>query len=193
VKTSREPEYARATLENSRRFIEHMLALPMPVIAAVNGAAVGFGATLLALSDLVLISDRAHISEPHINVGLVVGDGISVTWPLLMSLQKAKEYIYTGDRITPERAVALGLANRVVPHEQLMPEALALAEKLSCQPPIALRETKKILNSYIRHNVENVLGTVLARQYDQTQGVEHGAIVEGLIARQKRNQPGAPK
>lgn len=189
VKTSSDPDYARATLANARRFIECMLELPMPVIAAVNGPAVGFGATLLALSDLVLMSDRAFIAEPHINVGLVVGDGIAVTWPLMLSLLKAKEFIFTGQRITPEQAVACGLANRVVAHESLMDEARGLAAQMAKQPRSALRETKKLLNLYVRRNIETVMEPLLARQFEQTQGTEHGAIVQGLIAKQKRNQP----
>jgi enoyl-CoA hydratase len=188
VRTAREADYARAALDNSRRFVEGMLALPMPVIAAVNGAAVGFGATLLALSDLVLISDRAYISDPHVDVGLVVGDGIAATWPLYMSLLRAKEYIYTGERIAPEQAVALGLANRVVPHEQLPDEARALAEKLCRRPRQALRGTKQILNLHLQQSAERVLGTLLERQFAQTQGPEHGSIVEQLIERQKQRR-----
>lgn len=188
VKTSREPDYARATLDNARRFIEAMLALPMPVIAAVNGPAVGFGATMAALSDLVLISDRAFIAEPHINVGLVLGDGIAVTWPLMMGLLKARELIYTGKRIDAQQAVACGLANRVVAHEALLDEALALAAELARQPRQALRETKALLNRYVQRNVETVLDALFERQLQRMSGGEHGAIVAALIARQKRNQ-----
>lgn len=191
VKTSNDPDYARATLANARRFIEAMLDLPVPVIAAVNGAAVGFGATLLALSDLVLMSDKAYIAEPHVNVGLVLGDGIAVTWPLMLSLLKAKEFIYTGQRIAPEQAVACGLANRVVAHDSLMTEARSLAAQLAAQPRSALRETKKLLNLYVRRNIETVLEPLLVCQFAQTQGPEHGAIVQGLIAKQKRKPPSA--
>ncbi|HZR38404.1 MAG TPA: enoyl-CoA hydratase/isomerase family protein [Nevskia sp.] len=188
VKTSRDADYARATLANARRFIAAMLALPMPVIAAVNGPAVGFGATLAALSDLVLISDRAYLAEPHINVGLVLGDGIAVTWPLMMSLLKAKEYILTGRRITPEQAVDCGLANRVVPHEQLLDEAHTLAAELATQPRTALRQTKALLNLYVRRNMETVLDELLQRQFEQTQGPEHGAIVRRLAAKQAQKR-----
>ena len=188
VQASRDPDYAQATLVNARRFIEAMLALPMPVIAALNGPAVGFGGTMAALCDLVLMSDRAFISEPHINVGLVLGDGISVTWPLLMGLLKAKELIFMGKRITAEQAVACGLANRIVEHDKLLEEAFALAVELEKQPREALRETKSLLNLYVRRNMELVLDELFERQFQRMQGGEHGAIVAGLIARQKRSQ-----
>ncbi len=103
--------------------------MPIPIIAAVNGPAVGWGATMATLCDIVLMSEKSFMAEPHINIGLVVGDGISVAWPLYTSLLRAKELIFTGDRITPQQAVEFGLANRVVPPEKLMDEARALADE----------------------------------------------------------------
>ena len=189
VRSSKEPEVSRATLNNSRDFITAMLALRLPVVAAVNGAAVGFGATLAALCDIVLISDEAFIAEPHVNIGLVLGDGISITWPLCMSLLKAKEYILTGDRISAADAVACGLANRVVAQADLMPEALALAHRLAAQPREALQQSKAVLNGYVQAQMATTLETVLALQFDRTQSAEHAAIVQGMIDRQKRHQP----
>lgn len=188
VATARDPEVARATLDNARAFIAAMLDLPVPLIAAVNGAAVGFGATLLALSDIVLMADTAFIAEPHVNVGLVIGDGISITWPFLMPLNRAKELVFTGDRVPAADAVAYGLANRAVPLDRLMPEALELAERISRQPRSALVGSKAILNMYPKAVTETVLEAQLARQFDQTQGPDHGRIVQDLIDRQARNQ-----
>jgi enoyl-CoA hydratase len=187
VKTAKNPKYARETLANSQRFIDAMLALPMPVIAAVNGPAVGFGATISALCDLVLISDKAFISEPHINIGLVMGDGISVTWPLMMGLLKAKELIFTGKRISAQEAVDCGLANRVVKHEELMAEAQSLAEELARQPTEALRASKALLNRYVQRNMKLVLEDLFECQFSRIQGGEHQTIVEAMIAKQKRN------
>ena len=152
----------------------------------MNGAAVGFGATIAALCDLVLISDRAFIAEPHINVGLFLGDGIAVSWPLMMGLLKAKELIFTGKRISAYEAVSCGLANRVVEHERLLDEARGLAHELARQPRDALRESKSLLNMYVRSNIENVLSTLFERQFERMQGAEHCAIVDGMIARKKR-------
>lgn len=176
------------TLENSRAFINAMMAIPIPVIAAVNGPAVGFGATLAALCDLVLIADTAYFAEPHVNVGLVLGDGISVTWPLYMSMLKAKEYIFTGSRITADAAVACGLANRVVPHAELMAEARGLAKTLEAQPSSALRGSKALLNLYHRQAIDLVLQGMMAQQFAATQGSDHRRIVHGMIDAQKRNK-----
>jgi enoyl-CoA hydratase len=188
VETATNPAAAKATLDNSRELIRAMLDLPVPVIAAVNGAAVGFGATLAALSDIVLIAETAFFAEPHANVGLVLGDGISITWPFLLAMNKAKELIFTGDRIYAKDAVACGLANRAVPLDQLMPEAIALAKRIAEQPRSALEGSKSILNMYSKAVMESVLEATLARQFEQIQGPDHGRIAQELIDKQKRNQ-----
>lgn len=185
VASSRDPELSRQSLANAEAFIRGMLDLPIPVIAAVNGAAVGFGATLAALCDIVLIADTAFIAEPHVNVGLVLGDGISVTWPFYLSLQKAKELIFTGERIDAAAAVSVGLANRVVPHAELMAEANALALRLAAQPGSALEGSKAMLNLFHKMALEQILPKLIERQFAQTQGDEHRAIVQGLVARQR--------
>lgn len=188
VATAHDPAVAQATIDNGRDFITAMLDLPVPVIVAVNGAAVGFGATLLALSDIVLMAETAFIAEPHANVGLVVGDGISVTWPFLMAMNKAKELAFTGDRIYAADAVACGLANRVVAPDVLMDEAIALAERIAKQPRSALAGSKQLFNMYSKAMLDSVLKQQMELQFRQTQGEDHGRIVEAMIAAQKRNQ-----
>jgi len=186
TRTLEDADFARSVQENARRTIHGFIDLPIPIIAAVNGPAVGWGATLATLCDIVLMSDKAFIAEPHVNIGLVVGDGISVAWPLYTSLLRAKELIFTGERITAPQAVEFGLANRVVPHDHLMAEARALAERLLKQPRQALRETKKIMNLYLHQNAARILDTTLARQLAATLSAEHHAIAQDLIDKQKR-------
>lgn len=188
VKTLDDADFAAAVQENARRTIHGFIDVPIPLIAAVNGPAVGWGATLATLCDIVLMSDKAFIAEPHINIGLVVGDGISVAWPLYMSLLRAKELIFTGDRITPQQAVEFGLANRVVAHDDLMAEARKLADKLMAQPKQALRETKKIMNLNLHHSAARILDVTLARQLSATLSEEHHAIASAFLEKQKRNQ-----
>jgi enoyl-CoA hydratase len=188
VKTLEDADFARAVQENARRTIHGFIDVPIPLIAAVNGPAVGWGATLATLCDIVLMSEKSFIAEPHVNIGLVVGDGISVAWPLYTSLLRAKELIFTGDRITPQQAVEFGLANRVVAPEALMDEARALAEKLMKQPAQALRETKKLMNLYLHRSAAQMLDATLGRQLAATLSEEHHAIAANFIAQQKRKQ-----
>lgn len=188
VKTLDDPEFARAVQENARRTIHGFIDVPIPLIAAVNGPAVGWGATMATLCDIVLMSEKSFIAEPHINIGLVVGDGISVSWPLYTSLLRAKELIFTGDRISPQQAVEFGLANRVVPPERLMEEARALAEKLMRQPREALRETKKIMNRHLHLSATQHLDVTLGRQLAATMSEEHHTLARTFLAGQKRSQ-----
>ncbi len=187
AKTLSDEAFARSVQENARRTIMGFIDVPIPIIAAVNGPAVGWGATLATLCDIVLMSEKSFMAEPHINIGLVVGDGISVSWPLYTSLLRAKELIFTGDRITPAQAVEFGLANRVVSPDALMSEARALAEKMLKQPAQALRETKKIMNRYLHHSASQHLDVTLGRQLAATLSTEHHEIAEAFLAQQKRN------
>ena len=157
-------------------------------VYAVNGPAVGWGATLATLCDIVLMSDKAFMAEPHVNIGLVVGDGISVSWPLYMSLLRAKELIFTGERITPQQAVEFGLANRVVAHDDLMAEARKLADKLIAQPREALRESKKLMNLYLHRSAAQMLDNQNSKQLVATLSEEHHTIARAFIDKQKRQQ-----
>ena len=188
VKTLDDADFARSVQENARRTIHGFIDVPIPIIAAVNGPAVGWGATMATLCDIVLMSERSFMAEPHINIGLVVGDGISVSWPLYTSLLKAKELIFTGDRILPQQAVEYGLANRVVPADKLMEEARNLAEKMLKQPAQALRETKKLMNLYLHRSAAQMLDATLGRQLAATLSQEHHSIASVFIEQQKRNQ-----
>ena len=100
-----------------------MLRCRVPVVAAVNGPAVGLGCSVIALSDVVYMAESAYLSDPHVTVGLVAADGGPLTWPLHTSLLLAKEYAFTGDRITATRAAEIGLANHVCPDGEVLPAA----------------------------------------------------------------------
>jgi enoyl-CoA hydratase len=139
-----------------------MLAVKQPIICAVNGHAVGIGATIALFSDVVFMSANAKIGDPHVKIGLVAGDGGAVIWPLLININRAKELLLTGDLITGQEAYRIGLANRVLPTEQVLPAAMELAEKLARGPALAIQWTKLAINRALRQATENVLDASLA-------------------------------
>src|SRR4051812_8529035 len=154
-------ELRAAIMEEGAVIVRGMASIEVPIIAAVNGPAVGLGCSLAGLSDFVLVEEQAYFADPHVALGLVAGDGGAMTWPLLTSLLRAKEYILLGDRVSAEDAVRLGVANRVVPTGTVVEEALKLGERIAKLPPQSVRETKRLLNSAVQAAVTNLLPTAI--------------------------------
>lgn len=152
------------TLVHGRAIVTGMVACRIPLVAAVNGPAVGLGCSLVALSDIVYIAETAHLADPHVLVGLVAADGGPVTWPLLTSLQAAKEFALTGDRIPAQRAYELGLANHVVPADEVFDQAMACAVKLAALPARTAQDTKRILNIHLERAVLSALDFAFAAE-----------------------------
>ena len=98
---TRDTALRKQTLVDGKAIVTGMVRCRVPIVAAVNGPAVGLGCSLVALSDVVFMAESAHLADPHVLLGLVAADGGPVVWPLLTSLQLAKEYALTGDRIPP--------------------------------------------------------------------------------------------
>jgi enoyl-CoA hydratase/carnithine racemase len=157
-------EHRRNSLRGARRLMDAMAEFPKPLVGAINGPAVGLGCSVAVSCDIVFMAESAFIADPHVSIGLVCGDGGAVAWPLMMSLLKAKEYLLTGDRIPADAALALGLANRVVPDDALMSEAMAFAQRLAAQPVQAIQETKRALNLHLQQAISLVAPFALAME-----------------------------
>jgi enoyl-CoA hydratase/carnithine racemase len=179
--------YREKILAEGRRIIEGMVRFPWPIVSAVNGPAVGLGCSLAGLSDVVLIEESAYLADPHVSVGLVAGDGGALTWPLLTSLLRAKEYLLTGDRIPAARAVEFGLANRVVPDGSSKDEALVLAKRMAAQPSGALKATKRALQYGLERAVLEVLDFAVMAEGISSASPEHAAA---LARMEKPARPG---
>ncbi|HVW40009.1 MAG TPA: enoyl-CoA hydratase/isomerase family protein [Amycolatopsis sp.] len=154
----------RSGMREAGRLVDEMLRFHLPVVAAVNGPAVGLGASVAVMCDVVFIAEHAYLADPHVAMGLVAGDGGTVTWPSMMSVLSAKEYLLTGDRIPAAEAQRLGLANRVVTADELMPKALAFAHRLAELPQQAVQDTKRAINLHLRAAAERVLPYALAAE-----------------------------
>ena len=129
--------------EGAHRIVFALEDLDKPIIAAVNGAAMGAGLDMAMMCDLRVCSDRAKLSESYILLGLVPGDGGAYFLPRLIGIGKALELLFTGDVLSPQEGLEIGLVNRVVPHDRLMEETMILAEKIASKPPLAIRMMKR--------------------------------------------------
>jgi enoyl-CoA hydratase len=137
-------------LEFSRlghRVMESLEDLPIPVIAAVNGFALGGGVELAMACDLIIASDKARFGQPEINLGLIPGFGGTQRLPHRIGQSKARELILTGDMIDANTALQLGLVSQVVPGDKLLDTARNLAEKLVSKSAVALRAAKAALRA----------------------------------------------
>jgi enoyl-CoA hydratase/carnithine racemase len=175
----------RESLVDGRQIVTAMVACRVPIVAAVNGPAVGLGCSLVALSDIVFMAESAHLADPHVAVGLVAADGGPVSWPLMISLQLAKEYALTGDRIPARRAAEIGLANHVCPDDEVFDQALACAHRISRLPRRAVEDTKRILNLHLERAVLGTLDFALSAEDRSFTSRELRANIDGYLARNR--------
>jgi enoyl-CoA hydratase len=150
------------TIAHGRDLVLGMARCRVPIVAAVNGPAVGLGCSLVALSDVVYMAGTAYLADPHVQIGLVAADGGPLTWPLHTSLLLAKEYALTGARIPATRAAAIGLANHVVADPRT--EAVACAKRIAALPRQAVESTKRLLNLQLERAVLATLDYAMAAE-----------------------------
>ncbi|MCJ7520918.1 MAG: enoyl-CoA hydratase/isomerase family protein [Dehalococcoidia bacterium] len=129
----------------------------VPVIAAVNGMAYAGGLELVMVCDLAIASEDAKLSDQHANRGLVPGGGASQRLPRLIGIRKAKELLFTGDRITPAEAERLGLINKAVPADKLEEATNEIVQKLVVKSPMALKAVKKLVSRGMESSLDSGL------------------------------------
>jgi enoyl-CoA hydratase len=180
---SKDGSLRQETLVHGRQIVTGMVKCRVPIVAAVNGPAVGLGCSLVALSDIVYMAESAHLADPHVMIGLVAADGGPVTWPLLTSLQLAKEYALTGERIPAARAADIGLVNHVCPDGEVFERALACAQKIARLPKGAVEDTKRVLNIQMERAVLASLDYALAAEDRSFTTPELRANIDRMLKR----------
>lgn len=172
-------------IPRAKRLISNLLDCPKPVIAKVNGHAVGLGATLALFCDLVFATPQAKIADPHVTLGFVAGDGGAIIWQQLIGHVRAKEYLFTGDPITGEEAARIGLINRAVPLNELDAVVDAFAERLANQPARALQWTKLVANMPLKAQVAAMMDAGIAYETASNHTEDHRLAVQALIDKSK--------
>lgn len=139
-----------------KRIVTGLLDCPKPVIAKVNGDAMGFGATIALLCDVVFAANGARFADPHVKVGLVAGDGGAMIWPQLIGFGKARHYLLTGEPIVAGEAERIGLIAFALPQEDLDEAVASYSRRLARGAQTAIRYTKIATNLGLKHLLNSV-------------------------------------
>ncbi|MDM0108612.1 crotonase/enoyl-CoA hydratase family protein [Variovorax sp. J22R24] len=155
--------------------------LEVPVIAAVNGAAIGAGMDLACMCDVRIASEHAKFAESFVKLGIIPGDGGAWLLPRLIGLSRASELSFTGDVIGAQQALDWGLVSRVVPADQLLASANELAARIAANPPHAVRLTKRLLREAMHSRLDTLLEMAASFQALSHQTDDHREAVTAFL------------
>jgi enoyl-CoA hydratase len=184
--TLQDPGTLRELQHDAKAMIWDLLDVHLPIVTAVNGHAMGLGASIALLSDVVFMAESARIGDPHVSVGLVAGDGGTIAWPLALGPMLAKRFLLTGDPVSAAEAVQLGLAFRAVPDGDLHGEALAFAHRLAAGAPLAIQGTKAAVNAWIKATAGPAFDLAMAHEMTTFRSRDH---TEALTALAEKRPP----
>lgn len=165
-------------------------ALEVPVIAAVNGPAIGAGCDLACMCDVRIASEKAIFAESFVKVGIVPGDGGAWLLPRIVGFSKACEMALTGEAIKADEALKIGLVSKVVAPDDLLAEARAVADKIASNPPYAVRMTKRLLRESTRNTLATILEMSAAMQALSHATEDHKEAVAALLGKRAPNFTG---
>lgn len=150
--TSQVGDYAQTmkVMQEAGDLVRTMVECDKPIISAINGVAVGAGLAAALMADISIIAENAKLTDGHMRLGVAAGDHATIIWPLLCGLARAKYYLLTCDFLDGREAERIGLVSKALPADEVLPEALRVAEKLATSPQHAMRFTKRSLNHWVR-------------------------------------------
>jgi enoyl-CoA hydratase len=181
-----EPGRMDALRRDAKQLIWDLLDVEIPIVAAVNGHAMGLGASIALLCDVIFMADTATIGDPHVRVAIVAGDGGTAIWPLAIGPALAKQYLLTGDPVAAADAERMGLVNRAVPAAELHETAMAFARRLAAGAPLAVRYTKLAVNKLIKDALNISFDTATALEIVTFRSEDH---LEALAALRDKRKP----
>lgn len=172
-------------LPAAKRLVFSMLDCGKPIIAKINGHAIGLGATLALFCDVTFAAEHAKIADPHVAIGFVAGDGGAVIWPQLIGYNRAKEYLFTGEALLAPEAARIGLINHAVPAAELDARVLAYARKVAAMPPRAVQWTKASINIGLKQLAHSIMDASIAYEALSNMTQDHREAMDALAARRK--------
>ncbi len=174
----------------AKRIVYGMLACNKPVIARLNGHAVGFGATLALASDIIVGVEGARFGDPHCNIGLVCGDGGALLWSQQIGYARAREFLFTGRLVKMEEAAEIGLINYAVPREELDAKVMELASAIAKGAGRSIQLTKNVLNLPLRQAALATMELGMANEMLSSQSEDHREAVNAMLEKRDPNFTG---
>jgi enoyl-CoA hydratase len=180
-----QPELFDHEARQAKRLVFALLDIDKPVICRLNGHAVGLGATIALLCDMIFAAEGAKIGDPHVGLGLVAGDGGAAIWAQRVGLGRAKEYLLTGDLLTAKRAEEIGLVNYCLPADQLDAAVDACCQRLLNGAMRAIRWTKELMNIEVKRIAHAVMDAGIAYESLSVRTADHREGIEALKEKRK--------
>lgn len=174
------PELFDHEVQIARTIVLTLLDIAKPVVCRMNGHAVGLGATIALLCDVIFANEKAKIGDPHVGIGLVAGDGGAIIWAQRIGLTRAKEYLLTGELLTATKAAEIGLINHALPAEELDAAVDAFCSKLLNGAQIAIRYTKQLTNLELKRIAGLLLDQGLAWESTSVRSADHREAIAAL-------------
>jgi enoyl-CoA hydratase len=181
-----DPAKFELIVAEAKEIVFSLLDLEKPIIAKVNGAAAGLGATMALFCDVILMADNAILVDPHVKVGLVAGDGGAVIWPQLIGYARAKHFLLTGDPVSAKQALEMGMVTAIHPREELDAAVDAYANRLVRGATMAIRWSKVSINVGLKQLAHSIMDTSLAYEGLSNATPDHQ---EAVTAFQQKRPP----
>jgi enoyl-CoA hydratase len=176
-------EAAHHLRREAKQIIWDLLDVEIPILCAMNGPAVGLGASVALLCDMVIMAENAFIADPHVTVGLVAGDGGAAIWPLLLGPLAAKRHLLLGDPLSAEDALKAGIATEVCAPDVLWDRAMHWASRLAAGAPLAVQGTKIAVNQQIKQALLTSFDVSMALEIPCLLSEDHVEAVDAFRSR----------
>jgi enoyl-CoA hydratase len=180
AETAEHPERFDVDIRRAKRIVYTILDLEKPLICKLNGHAVGLGATIALLSDVIFAAEHAKIGDPHVSVGLVAGDGGAFIWPQRIGYARAKEYLLTGELVPAPKAAQIGLINHSLPAAELDAAVESFCQRLLNGSTNAIRWTKVTANLELKRIAHAVMDAGIAYEAVTIRSADHKQAVAAL-------------
>ena len=177
----RSPDRLTRLRREGKQIIWDQLDVEIPIVCGLNGPAVGLGASIALMCDVIVMAETAAIIDPHVQVGLVAGDGGAAIWPLLLGPLAAKRHLMLGDPLTASEALRLGVAAEICSADDVGAVAMRWAQRIASQAPLAVQGTKIAVNQQVKQALLTSFDVSMALEMPCFNSADHAEAVAAFV------------